>query len=239
MSTKGFVMYNSYLVTMKELTDSELGRLVRAAMEYNATGTVGQLTGNERFLFETVKFQIDNDSEKYRSKCEKNKQNAGKRWGSSDKDNADVCDGMRPHTKDANINENEKVNVNLDKNIFPNGNIQKKTCTQKIKEPKKAYGNAKNVFLTDEQHTKLIAEYGGSLLEMVEHLSDYIAVNGKKYKDHYRVLNGWVKDAVREKKLKQKELEVREERLKTGYSYSKTEKHHKLAEKSDNPDDWR
>jgi hypothetical protein len=44
---------------MSELSDTEFGRLIRAALEYGATGTAQQLSGNERFLWGTVKHQID------------------------------------------------------------------------------------------------------------------------------------------------------------------------------------
>lgn len=78
MSEKGLILYHSYLSTMEDLSDAEFGRLVRAALEYSYAGTTRQLSGNERILFKTVKFQIDRDSEKYEKVCERNKANGQK-----------------------------------------------------------------------------------------------------------------------------------------------------------------
>lgn len=106
----------------------------------------------------------------------------------------------------------------------------KKDISKDISKEKHAYGSAKNVLLTDKQHTKLQQDYGSDLLEMVEYLSDYIAKKGGEIEkqDHNRVLRGWVKNAVRERKLKQQELELREKelearkkRLEMGYPYPK------------------
>lgn len=55
----GFIVYYSYRDTMKELSDAEFGRLMRAALEYGATNTIPDLKGNEKFLFDTLRRQID------------------------------------------------------------------------------------------------------------------------------------------------------------------------------------
>ena len=105
------------------------------------------------------------------------------------------------------------------------------------KEVKKAYGSAKNVMLTAKQYTSLQAKYGDELPEMIEYLSDYIAVHGKKYKDHSRVLNNWVRDAVRKQRIDRKELEAREKRIGQGYSYTQNYLNSKVNS-STNIRDW-
>ena len=111
MSEKGLILYHSYLETMKELSDVEFGRLVRAALEYSVAGTARQLSGNERFLFATIKFQIDNNSEKYQKVCERNKSN-GQSGGRPKKDK-EKTQSVSEKPKKANVNVNEKVNVNI------------------------------------------------------------------------------------------------------------------------------
>lgn len=64
----GFVVYYRYRETMKELSDAEFGRLMRAALEYGATEEVLELKGNEKFLFDTLKFQIDIEKAPYKTK---------------------------------------------------------------------------------------------------------------------------------------------------------------------------
>ena len=125
----------------------------------------------------------------------------------------------------------------------------KKDISNDISKEKRVFGTHSNVFLTDEQHTSLKSKYGDKLLEMINYLSDYIVTSGKEYKDHNRVLRGWVENAVREKKLKEqeirlreKELEAREKRLETEYSYSKYRANQgvksDVEDKSTNISDW-
>lgn len=54
---------------------------------------------------------------------------------------------------------------------------------------------SENVRLTEDEHSKLLAQYGQQKLAwMIQKLSDSIAAYGKKYKSHYHVLvpTGWV-----------------------------------------------
>jgi hypothetical protein len=121
MATKGFVMYYNYLKTMSELSDAEFGRLVRAAMEYGAAGTTRQLSGNERFLFGILKYQIDIDSDKYKTICErnhKNGQNGGRPKIVPDKE-TQITQSVFDEPKKANINKNINTNKKLNKNITP------------------------------------------------------------------------------------------------------------------------
>lgn len=55
---------------------------------------------------------------------------------------------------------------------------------------KRPYGECANVFLTDEEHQKIIDEgYAG----LIEELSLYIASKGDKYKSHYATIRQWAK----------------------------------------------
>lgn len=121
---KGIVIYYSYLETMEDLTNEEFGALMRSALEYAKTGSIPELKGNERILFKTIKYQIDQDLEKYKNKCDKNRENIEKRWKEIKKEeiNTNVYDCIRPNkknTKHTNINENENENENnkKEKNI--------------------------------------------------------------------------------------------------------------------------
>lgn len=82
----------------------------------------------------------------------------------------------------------------------------------KPKEPKKEkqlYGEFKRVELDDEQYNKAVVVYNevdiknkttGTLNEAIEILDIYLENNPKKkYANHYAVLNGWVKDKVKER----------------------------------------
>ena len=59
--------------------EAEKGRLFDAMMEYAECGTAPDLRGNERFIWETVKAEIDRQREAYKHKCDVNRTNGASR----------------------------------------------------------------------------------------------------------------------------------------------------------------
>ena len=98
---------------MEELNDTERGRLFTACLIYSKTGEAPQLRGNERFVFPTLKAQIDRDKATYDSRCKKNSDNIRKRW------NTDVYDGEQPCTNDTKTKEKEKTKEKAKDNYIP------------------------------------------------------------------------------------------------------------------------
>lgn len=78
MALEFFNGYHSYLDSMEPLGDAERGRLFTACLLYSKTGEVMELRGNERFVFPTMRSQIDRDKAAYEAKCEKNRENGKK-----------------------------------------------------------------------------------------------------------------------------------------------------------------
>ena len=75
-----FCAYHSYLEAMEPLNDAEKGRLFTACLIYSMTGEAPQLSGNERFIFPSMRGQIDRDKEKYRD-YQKSQSENGKKGG--------------------------------------------------------------------------------------------------------------------------------------------------------------
>lgn len=80
MALQSFNAYHSYLKSIEPLSDAERGRLFTALLEYSGSGTLLELRGNERFIFPTMKEQIDRDKAKYAEKCNSQREKALKRW---------------------------------------------------------------------------------------------------------------------------------------------------------------
>lgn len=95
-----------------------------------------------------------------------------------------------PQKRQANATKtpNKRPNTNTNTNT----NINKKT-----------YGECANVFLTDEEHDKIVAD---GLTGLIDELSLYIASKGDKYKSHYAVIKQW---ANRRKKEQEEKKVVR------------------------------
>ena len=93
MALEYFCCYNDYLTKTRNLSDSELGRLFRALMTYNATGEKAQLNGREEMAFDFISIDIDTAKERYSAKCAKLKSNG-------EAANATKCHQMHPKKKE-------------------------------------------------------------------------------------------------------------------------------------------
>ena len=80
MAREYFCAYHSYIKQCKGLSDSELGRLFRALLEYSASGKVPELNGRESVAFDFMSANIDRDAESYKDTCYRNRENISKRY---------------------------------------------------------------------------------------------------------------------------------------------------------------
>ena len=71
-------LYISYLESLTPFSDDEIGRMVKAMLTYAETGEDHRFDGNERFIWPSLKAQIDRDKAAYQDRCEKNRANGAK-----------------------------------------------------------------------------------------------------------------------------------------------------------------
>ena len=100
---------------------------------------------------------------------------------------------------------------NIEKEKEREQEIEQEQRKEERKEKKQKYGQFNKVLLTPTEFAALQNDYP-NYLDAIVYLSEYIESTGKKYKSHYLVLKRWVFDAVKEREIKQKELEQREAR---------------------------
>lgn len=80
MSIEYFCAYHDLVEKLSPYSDAETGRLFMACLNYSRSGIEPQLCGNERFIWPSLKWQIDRDKDAYDGKCIKNANN-GKKGG--------------------------------------------------------------------------------------------------------------------------------------------------------------
>ena len=80
MAREYFKVFHSYLKSIEPLNDAERGRLFTAMLEYSITGVEPDIRGNERYIFPTMKANLDREIESYSHTVEKNSVN-GKKGG--------------------------------------------------------------------------------------------------------------------------------------------------------------
>ena len=115
MAVNSYVcLYTSYLDILSPFTDEEKGRLMTAMLTYALNGTEPTFSGNERFIWPSLRAQIDRDQIAYEAKCEKNREN-GKKGGRPRKQAVpSKTEGFSEEPRKAKGKdiENEKENVN-------------------------------------------------------------------------------------------------------------------------------
>lgn len=114
MAREYVCLYHSYLKSVEPLNDAERGRLFTACLTYSMTGAEPDLRGNERFVWPTIREQIDRDTKKYSDFCKKQQENIRKRWDTTVYDGTSGIPDDTKHTKEKG---KEKENILSSPNV--------------------------------------------------------------------------------------------------------------------------
>ena len=113
----GVMLYFDFWHGLKKLGADDKGRLVDGIVEYSETGSEPTFDGTLAIVWDLAKLRVDADSERYSARCERQRENAMKRWNKSN--DATACHGMSgnaDNTNDAKYNTttNPTSNTNID-----------------------------------------------------------------------------------------------------------------------------
>lgn len=106
---KGFVIYGDTREVVKRLSDEEAGQLLKGMFDYFVDGKEPKFKGVLEFVFIPIKQQMDRDADKYEAKCVKMRENAQKRWQSTNE-----YKSMQLHANDANTKTNTDTDTKKD-----------------------------------------------------------------------------------------------------------------------------
>ena len=96
--------------------------------------------------------------------------------------------------------------LSTDVDIPPRGEQPAKK-RRKEEPPRQAYGQFQQVMLTEDEHSKLEAEFGiKGAQDMIDRLDGYIASKGVKYKNHYATIMNWHRKDVKEEQQQQAQV---------------------------------
>ena len=107
---KGFIVYGDIKAVIDELTDEQVAQLFRGMVEYFTTGKAPKFSGVLKFVWITIKQQMDRDKEKYDAKCEKNRENIKAYWERT-KENERIRTNTNATNKDTNTDTNTKTDT--------------------------------------------------------------------------------------------------------------------------------
>lgn len=122
MNKKSFVIYCDIGDQLELLTDEQVGVLFRSVVKYASNEE--ELSSNDgmvKLLFSVIKKQIDRDTEKYKTVCERRREagsKGGKQKVANAKQNlANVANASNCNQNLANVADNDSDNVNDNVNV--------------------------------------------------------------------------------------------------------------------------
>lgn len=201
---------HEYLEEMSALSDEEFGRLIRALLQYSATGQMPELTGAERILLPRVKMQEDryraNYAELSEARSEAGKKGAQAKSGKVKQTQANSGKCKQAQAKHSNTETETNTNTDLSPSYRKEDHGAR---AKEAKEPKVQW--AENVTMTNSEHEKLLAAHGPADTErLIEILDNYKGATGKKYASDYRAILSWVVDRLNEERGRQKKPDIRD-----------------------------
>ena len=191
MKNKALILHHDYYEVITLLSDEEKGKLLTAIMEYDINGEETEFEDRTLLvLFKQIKRSIDVSHKNYESTCKRRSENAKKRWDANAEENMQLHANAYNENENGNEkeNENENVNGNEKQTASPENNAAKEaSCEHTHKTP---HGEFKNVFLSEEEYTKL-KQRTADADKRIDSLSAYMKASGKTYEDHYAQLLNW------------------------------------------------
>lgn len=95
----GIILLRKYADAVAEMTADEAGSLLKAVFAYDAGSAVPEMSPFARAVFLMIRADMAEHAERYAKTCERNRQNAQKRWDKkTDGLSGDPCDRMRVDT---------------------------------------------------------------------------------------------------------------------------------------------
>ncbi|MDT3700766.1 MAG: DUF6291 domain-containing protein [Thermincola sp.] len=75
---KSFILYHDYRQHLELLSDEDKGKLLMALFDYSEGGVLPNFDGMARMAFSFIRAQIDRDTDKYSTVCQRNRENGSK-----------------------------------------------------------------------------------------------------------------------------------------------------------------
>ncbi len=131
-----FIVYYEWEEMFGYMSDKQIADMLRAMFSYAKRGEMPEFSNpllNSNFC--VMKYAIDRNNEKYKAKCDKNKENAKLRW---EKEKCSDIKNMRTHkiyadndNDNVNDNDNDNDNVNDKYNISTSSSPSARDCGNK------------------------------------------------------------------------------------------------------------
>ena len=195
MPKNSFVVYHNYRETLEDLTDEQVGILFRAILDYEIDKKEPNFSGELKIAFRFIKKDLDLNSDKYESICERNRANGSKGGRPKNPKNPNGLSKTQRNPEKPKKPDNDNVVDNDNEDDNDNGvvdvDIQNSTTT-KLKTLQSLCDNLTiDVTPTKEYNLDLLIEKVKSsrFLKkfnlLSEMLKKYDLIVTDRYKDYY------------------------------------------------------
>lgn len=184
-------LYYDLLESLTPFQDVEVGRLIRGLLQYAKDGTEPKLTGNERFIWPTLRGAVERDAEQYAQKCAKLRENG--KYGR----------GGKPNGFEKNQMVSEEAN-GFEKNHLPPRKDKDKD--KEVVPPYPPQGGATTASYVEDNLRGMSAANWDELrsylddglnMELVNHAVDEACANGKRNWAYVRqILNRYLAEGI-------------------------------------------
>ena len=182
----GIILHEEYRERMKKFSPERLGLLIQNLFRVDDGEEPLSFPDDEALdvLSEVLVSRFQRDV----AMLEKQRANGMKGGAPVGNQNAKKTTQKQPKNNPNSTQKQPKTNPYTYTNTYTNTNKDKKT-----------YGECANVYLTDEEYSKI---KGDGLTGLIEELSLYIASKGDKYRSHYAVIRQWANRRKKEQDAK-------------------------------------
>lgn len=187
--------------TFRALTDPQCGRLIKAMVEFEASGAVPSFEDDALLKFAWVTNimpKMKTMQEHYRETVAK--RIAAGKASATKRASVNKCEQMLTSVNTSEQNEQKPTVIDLDLDIDKDLDLvnKKEKINKKEKAVKHQYGTYNNVLLSDVELEKLKTEYPTDWQERIDNVSGYCRSHGKAYKDYLATIRNWARRDARQ-----------------------------------------
>ena len=192
----GVMMYWEMFDTLSRIKPEKLKTMLSAIRNFSQYGEVPNFNDDEalELVWPLIEQKLVADHEKYERVREQRTNAINARWEKERSKNTEVYEPIQPNTTVYKTERNIPTSTSTTTTTSTATSTGASTTGGKPpRPPKHKHGEYNNVLLTDDELTKLQAEFPSDLQARIDKLSEYIESTGKAYKSHYATIRSWAK----------------------------------------------
>ena len=205
---RSFILYYDYRQHFNLLPDDQLGKLLRAVMDFEENGTEPDFHEFPalQMCFSFLRANLARDREEYERSCNAKREN-GKKGGrpknqpvfeETEKTKRLFSEPKKPDNDtdneiDIEIDTDTEIDIEIDTDTENENETAAAPAHSSPSPSQKAYGEYQNVFLSDSDMTALQQEFPNDWRERIERVSEYVASSGRTYQNYLAVIRAWAK----------------------------------------------